>query len=795
MASTPPHFTRTHDLPLTRTRIIGRGRERADIRDLLNRDDVPLVTLTGPGGVGKTRLALQVAADLADDFKGDLRFVSLAAVSDPELVIPAIAQAAGLVALSGRTPKAGLQHFLNDRDYLLVLDNFEQVISAAAEIGDLVSTCPRLKVIVTSRESLRIANEQEYAVRPLRLPERDDRGLSDGPESDATALFVQQAMAVQPDFTVTEETAAAIAEICIRLDGLPLAIVLAAARTKLLSPKAMLARLVDRFTLLSRDSRDVPARLRTMRDAVGWSYDLLTDDERTLFRRLSVFPGGFTLEAAEALSRELDGDDSTPNERLGHDGHPAAPSGTGLLDGIASLIDKSLLIQIDQSADQPRYGMLETIRAFGLEQLEAHGEGEATRQAMIAWMIDFTQPAFSELFGPQQRHWTDLLEAEHDNLRAVLRWVVDRGEVDTACQLIRSALLFWHISGRFGEGRSWAEEALATSPQSQSDATRGTLLMVAGWLAFYEGSVDRALEFFNRCATHAKKSGDNFLIAQINHANSQVAEVQGKFDEAIALVTEAIRRYRAVGDVIWPPLALNGLGHATYESGDIDAAIQHFEAARSEFRALGNNYGEGLVLTNLAKVSRTQGDYDGAIFLFQESLRLRWEHMDRLGIVGCLRGLATTLALAGRYLPAARLYGASEALRESIGAWVPAHHTRYMRTVELVRTKLGDERFLEAWNSGRTTPLEHIVTQAVGESAGLVDPSSPPVKTPRHVELTPRELEVLNLVRMGCSNRQIAEQLFIGERTAQTHVQHILDKLDVNTRAAAAAVAVELEMN
>jgi non-specific serine/threonine protein kinase len=735
-----------------------------------------LVTLTGPGGVGKTRLALQVASDCVESFADGVLIVPLEAIRDPELVLPAIAQSAGLVALSGQTPMAGLMTLLGQRDFLLVLDNFEQVIVAARDLAILLAHCPHLKILVSSRESLRIDGEHEFPVPPMSLPDRS-ASASDLTGSEAAQLFMQRARAVKPGFEATAETATTIADICIRLDGLPLAIELAASRVKILSPQAILARLVDRLTLLSRDGRDVPDRLRTMRDAVGWSYDLLTDEERVFFRKLSVFAGGCSVETAERVLQIMDG-----------------KSDTLLFEGLASLVDKSLLVQIDQPSGEPRFRMLDTVRDYGLEQLEAHGEAANARVSLANWLLETTRPAFDEQFGPRQRYWSDVLDTEHGNFRAALEWAINRGDGETAARLVIIASRYWHLRGNFAEASSWSDRTLAMDLSRLDPYVKARLLGTGGWLHYYAGDHRKAFALAEEGMAVARLANDQVWIAQSCHVLGVFVEDQGRFEDAKSYFRQALSIYRDVGDSNWTAFALNSLGHTDYESGVIDNAAAYFEEALVEFQRSGNTFGAGMVLTNLAKIARTRGDYQRAGELFRESLVFRWELGDKLGLDGCLRGLASVCMLTGKFDKAAHLYGAAEGLRESIGALPRARSARYDQSVKRLRTGLGEEAFRKLWDSGRNTPLLETVTDALSGQTWRSNHRDSASRSRNPLELTPRELEVLALIRAGRSNKEIGVALFVTERTAQTHVQHILNKLNVSTRAAAAAYAVEHEL-
>src|SRR5215207_1559152 len=464
-----------NNLPIQPTPLVGREKEVADVCERLARPGVRLLTLTGTGGTGKTRLGLQVAAELTDEFEDGVFFVSLAAISDPEFVVPAVAGTLGVKEAGGQPLLESLEDYLREKRILLVLDNFEQVLEAAPMVSELLSAAPYLKVLATSRIPLRLYGEHEYSVPPLALPDPErPPSVERLTQYEAVRLFVERAQAAKVDFSVTNDNAPAVAEICHRLDGLPLAIELAAARIKLLTAQAMLARLGNRLKLLTGGARDLPERQRTLRSTIEWSYGLLEEDEKTLFARLSVFAGGRTLEAIEAI---CDAEGDLPVD---------------VLDGVESLVDESLLRQEEGPGGEPRFVMLETIHQYAKEKLQESGESENLRKLHARYFLALAEEAEPRLRGPEDVEWLERLEAEHDNLRAALSWALERGEAELALRLAGALWRFWEARGLYSEGHRWLEEALAKA-NGASAAARAKALEGEGWLVYHSGQVDQAV--------------------------------------------------------------------------------------------------------------------------------------------------------------------------------------------------------------------------------------------------------------------------------------------------------------
>ncbi|HEX6483426.1 MAG TPA: DUF4062 domain-containing protein [Ktedonobacteraceae bacterium] len=746
--SEAPVHARPAPLPVQRSRLIDREQELALVRDLLQREDVGLVTLTGPGGVGKTRLAIQVAADLASQFADGVVFIELSSLKDPEFLELTVAQALQVSEADGQAIDERLLEYLRPRQLLLLLDNTEQLLSAAPLVTRLLDAAPRLKLLVTSREQLRVHDERVVPVLPLTLPV-----TSPLPDLDrllrvpAVALFVERVREVQPTFALNASNAQAIAEICRRLDGLPLALELAAARSNVLPPAALLARLAHRLPLLTHGARDVPQRQQTLRNTIAWSYDLLDESEQALFRRLSVFAGGFTLEAVQAVC-VWDAASTASSAEADED---------AVLEQLAQLLDKSLMQAQQSIGGEPRFTLLETIHEYATEQLEASGEEAALQERHADYFLRVALEADPHMFSHERDVWMERLDREEANLRAALAWSkADKDAVQTGLRLVGALSFYWFLRGSVHEGRTWSEGMLERTDATDRSAARGLALIGAGWLDWVEGDYAAASLLAEEGLSIAREVGDRRGIGNAAWLLGLVRMGQRNSAAARPLLEESRTLFKDLRDGWGEAMSLYYLGMAAYFSGDRAAARAHYEESLRLSHQQGDVFGVTLLVSALEVVDLPQGEEETARSLYEQSLPLLraardrgrlgiilinsgdvWLHQDggeqqaktlykqglnlwqdlqrmdeEIGILKGMAGLAEVAAAQGQAERAGRLFGAADRLLPSASLY----RDDLNRRVAEARAHLDATAFTAGWTAGQAMKVEQAVTDALQDA-------------------------------------------------------------------------------
>ncbi|MBF6612799.1 MAG: tetratricopeptide repeat protein [Chloroflexi bacterium] len=821
----------TSNLPQQLTSFIGREKETAEVKRLLQ--ETRLLTLTGTGGCGKTRLSLQVASSLEAEYPDGVWFVDLTTISDPHLLPQVVATTLDLREEPGRDISSILLDHLQPLKLLLVLDNCEHMVGGCAELAaNLLRNCSELRILATSRQALGITGEIAWLVPSLSHPDPHQRHPFENlVQYEAVQLFLERALFSRPNLIVTPDSGPSVVRVCYRLDGIPLAIELAAARVKVLTIDQIASRLDNCFRILTGGSRTALPRQQTLRAAIDWSYDLLTEEEKLLLQRLSIFVGSWGLDAAEAICSD---------QSIGE---------IEVLDLLSQLIDKSL-VMAEESNGEVCYRLLETIRQYANEKLQASGGEQELQLKHLDWYLNLAEQAQKEILSEKQSFWLDRLESEHDNLRAALDRSARVGKGAEATLRLSAALWrFWEMRGYLSEGRRWLKGALAV-PSGNLTAARAAALNAAGMLAVYQGDYADAGELLNASLETCRLIGDKGEIALSLNSLGVLANNRGDYEQATALFEEslAIRRelgdrrgianslhnlgYEAVYRGDYSQAAILGdeslslyrelsekhgiaaslflLGYVTIYSGASEQATRLYEESLSLYRDLGETRGIASSLFFLGVAAMHTGDYTSAESLYKESLSLYRELGDKVGMTECLEAMSALSGALEQDERAARLFGAAAALRKAVGAPLnPSDRARYEQSLATIRGRRGEESFSAFWTAGAALPLEDAIAYALNDAyktnrstlprrdplqSHLDAPAAPPPILPAPpfaVGLTRREMEVLNLVASGLTDAQIANELSVSPRTVQAHLYSIYNKIGVTTRSAATRYALD----